>query len=41
MSFNESFYTTDFDQDMMDFIESKYEIENPELEWITAHSTVD
>lgn len=39
-TFNESFYTTDFDQQMMDFIESKYEIENPELEWTTTHSTL-
>lgn len=26
---NESFYTTDFDQKMMDFIESRFKIENP------------
>tara|TARA_R110002012_G_scaffold49804_2_gene128790 strand:- start:46216 stop:46851 length:636 start_codon:yes stop_codon:yes gene_type:complete len=31
-TFNESFYTTDFDQDMMDFIESKYKVSD--IQWV-------
>lgn len=38
-SFNESFYTTDFDQEMMDFIKgnNNYELEDEYLNWHNYH----